>query len=414
MLSSLRTDDVSFGAKIAKIPVIKGLNVREVKLSDADLRGQGFTAFIGADVYTPSNKIAKHDLLFKDKKLVAVDDFDENTVNSTINYVILDDNTIAPAILDEHIHGGYGINFHNSSEQDIRGLLRKLKSEGTAGVVATTLPGPLEHLRAQIQVLNNIIKHPEPDGAKMYGIHLEGPFLSKSKSGIHPSSILLNPTIENYKSMNPENVRIVTFAPENKGGHELARYLQEHGVIPSAGHTMAMESDITETGIRQVTHIFNAMSPFHHRNLTVTNEALWNDAVSVEMNADQSLLHPKTMDIIMRLKPKSKVLLISDALPEAGIKEPFTMNGIKIYVKDDWTAISDTGVLAGSMQFLHNLAKKLIASTQMTFRDFIQYASVNPSRNLHVEKDFRLKEGLTPNFTVWDNKTITPQKTFIS
>lgn len=116
----------------------------------------------------------------------------------------------------------------------------------------------------------------------------------------------------------------------------------------------------------------------------------------------------------MRLKPKSKLILISDALPEAGIKENFYMNNVKINVKDDWTAISDDGILAGSMQFLHNLAKKLIDKTQMTFRDFIQYASVNPSKNMKVEKDFRLQEGLTPNFTIWDNKTITAEKTFVN
>jgi N-acetylglucosamine-6-phosphate deacetylase len=119
------------------------------------------------------------------------------------------------------------------------------------------------------------------------------------------------------------------------------------------------------------------------------------------------------MDIIMRLKPKSKIVLISDALPQAGIKEDFVMNGTPIHIKDDWTAMNDNGVLAGGMQFLQDVAKRIISTTKMTFTDFIRYASINPSRNLHVQKDFQLKEGLTPNFSVWNNKTLKAEKTFI-
>ena len=404
-----QTSGINFGSKIADIP--KMTNLVKVKTDLADINLRGFTAFIGGDVYTPSNKIIKQDLLFKDKKLLSTNEFDENLV-SKINYVVLDNKTLTPAILDEHIHGGFGINFHNSKESEIRELLRKLKAEGTGAVVATTLPGSLEHIKAQIKLLNKIMKSQKSDEAKIYGIHLEGPFLSPNKSGIHPSEILSAPTIENFLKMEPENIKIVTLAPERDAGHELSKYLKDNGIIPSAGHTAASAIDIQKADIKQVTHIFNAMNPFHHRNLNAVNEALWNDKISVEMNSDQRLLNPKTMDLIMRLKPKSKLLLISDALPQAGIKENFTMNGIKIYVKDDWTAISDTGVLAGSMQFLHNLAKKLINNTQMTFRDFIQYSSVNPSKNLKVEKEFQLKEGLTPNFTIWDNKTLQPIKTF--
>ena len=406
-----RVSNIDFNARIKDIPALNNIAKREINLATTKLKGN--TAIIGADVYTPSNRIAQQDLLFHDNKLVAINDFDETLINEPIQYIIADGKTVAPAILDEHIHGGYGVNFHSSGERQIRGLLRRLANEGTGGVVATTLPGGISHIRKQIQLLSRIIENPKLGEAKIYGIHLEGPFLSPEKSGIHPKRILLEPTVENFERLEPKHISIVTFAPERYGGAELAEYLQSRGIIASAGHTMATAQDIVDCGIKQVTHVLNAMNPFHHRNLTVANEALWNNAITTEMNADQSLLPAKTMDILMRLKPKDKLVLISDALPEAGLKDDFYMNHVRIHVKDDWTAISDDGILAGSMQFLHNLAKKLITTTQMTFKDFIRYASVNPSKNLHVENDFRIKEGLTPNFTVWDNKTLSPEKTFV-
>ena len=412
MNSSMAINGVSFGAKINTIPKLSKMAKKEIGLTDVKM--EGYTAFIGGDVYTPNDKIMKADLLFKDKKLVAINDFDEHKVGQNINYVLLEDETIAPAILDEHIHGGYGIDFHTSSEDEMRGLLKRFKEIGIGGVVATTLPGTIEHIKGQIQRISRIMQRPDPDAAKLYGIHLEGPFLSPKKAGIHPPEILINPTVENYLSMNPENVRIVTFAPERDGGKELAKYLHDNGVIASAGHSAAKAEQTNVEGITQVTHVFNAMAPFHHRDLTIANEALWNDALSVEMNSDTSLLNPKTMDIIMRAKPKSKVILISDALPQAGNKKDFIMNGVKINVHDDWTAISDDGILAGAMQFLPNYAKHLIESTRMKFQDFIRFSSANPSRNLGVQKEFSLSEGLSPNFTVWNNKTVLPEKTFIN
>ena len=132
------------------------------------------------------------------------------------------------------------------------------------------------------------------------------------------------------------------------------------------------------------------------------------------MNSDESLLIPQTMNLIMNAKPKGKLVLISDALPEAGIKRDFLMNGTLIHVDKNWVAKDGDGVLAGSMQFLHNIAKKITEHTDMTFSDFIRYASENPAKNLGVSDKFTLKAGLKPIFSVWNNKTKKVEKTFIN
>ena len=407
-----KVNNISFGARIADIPKVIHGTVEKNFLPKLNMRG--YTAIIGADVYTPSNKIVRQDLLFYNNKLVAVDDYNPSKINSAVQYIILDEKTVAPAVIDQHIHGGYGVSFHTSDEGAIRDLLKRFAKDGIGGVVATTLPGKLQDIKMQLKVLNRIIKNPDKRAAKLLGIHLEGPFLSPKKAGIHPPEMFSAPTIENFLKLEPENVKIVTVAPELDEGYELSRYLKSKGIVVSAGHSMASAQQVSDSGASQVTHIFNAMAPFHHRTPTIANEGLLNPKIAAEMIGDTSHLDPQTMDLIMKEKPKDKLILISDALPNAGKKEDFLMNGIEIHVDDNWVAKSDDGVLAGNMQFLPNVAKKLIDKTTMTFRDFVRYSSVNPAKNLKVKEQFTIREGLKPTFTVWDNKTVAPEKTFIS
>ncbi len=412
MCMYMAINNITFGAKISSIPSIKNVSGKQNLLKDVKL--SGYNAFIGGDVYTPSGKIVKQDLLFKDNLLIATDEFDEEQIREKINYVILKDKTIAPAIFDEHIHGGYGVNFHNSSEADIRMLLKKLANEGTGAVIATMLPDKAEEIKKQIRVLNNIIKNPDEGSAKVFGIHLEGPFINMLKRGIHPSYKFLEPSVETYESFEPENVKIVTLAPETDKEYKLSKYLKEQGVIVSAGHSLASAKQVIDAGIKQVTHLFNAMSQFNHREPTIANEGLANPEVLAEMNSDESLLIPQTMNLIMKAKPKDKLVLISDALPQAGIKQDFVMNDVVIHVDENWVAKDDNNILAGSMRFLHDIAGKIIKDTDMTFRNFIRYASENPAKNIGVYDKFKIKEGFKPIFSVWDNKTTKVEKTFIN
>lgn len=407
----MNINSITFGAKISSIPRLKKVSGTKTALSDLNL--EGYKAFIGCDVFTPACKIAKHDLLFKDNKLIAIDDFDENSISDKINYAILKDKTVAPAILDEHIHGGYGVSFHDSSEEEIRTLLKRLGKEGTGAVIATTLPGSAEHIKKQLKILNNIIKNPDKGAARIFGIHLEGPFLNPEKKGIHSEDDLMPPTIENYESFEPENVKIVTLAPELDKDFQLTNYLRDKGVIVSAGHSMASAQEILDSGIKQVTHIFNAMASMHHRKPTIANEGLFNPEITAELLADEASVSPQYMNMTFLYKPENKIVLISDALSNAGIHKDFYMNGKLIHVDKNWIPKDDNDTLAGNMKFLHNVAKLLIRNTNMTFQNFIRYACVNPANNLGLLSKFSLREGLEPMISIWDNKELVPQKTFI-
>lgn len=407
----MKVDNISFKAKVGNIPNLQKIAGKRTALQDINLNG--YTALIGCDVFTPESKLVKHNLLFKDKKLLAIDDFNEKAVKDAVNYAFLGGKTVAPGIFDEHIHGGYGVSFHDSSEKEIRDLLKRLAQEGTSAVIATTLPGSAEQIRKQIKVLNNIIKNPDVGAAKIYGIHLEGPFLSSEKKGIHFIRDLMTPTVENYESFEPENVKMVTLAPELDEDYKLTRYLQERGVIVSAGHSMADAKCLRDANITHVTHLFNAMAQPHHRIPTISNEGLLNPEVTAEMIADEASILPEVMDMTMKIKPKDKFVFISDALPYAGIKEDFVMNRKTIHVDDNWVPKDADGTLAGNMRFLHNAAKILINDTSLTLKNFIRYASVNPAKCFGLLEKFSLKEGLEPIFSIWDNKENVPEKTFV-
>lgn len=404
-------DNITFGANIGNIPNLQKLAGKRTPVADINLKG--YTAMIGCDVFTKDCKIAKHNLLFKDKELLAIDEFDENSIDGRIDYSFLDGKTVTPGLLDEHIHGGYGVSFHDSSETEIRNLLKILAKDGTAGVIATTLPGTAEDIKNQIQILSKIINNPDEGAAKIYGIHLEGPFLNKEKKGIHSIRDLMEPTVANYESFNPENIKMVTLAPELDKNYELTKYLQSKGIIVSAGHSMAEAKHLIEAGITHVTHLFNAMAGLHHRFPTIANEGLMDPKVTAEVIADNASLLPEIKNMIMKIKPKDKIILVSDALPYAGIKEDFYMNRKLIHVGDDWVPKDADGTLAGNMRFLHDAAKILIQNTNLTFKNFIRFASVNPAKSFNLLKNFTLKEGLEPIFSIWDNKETSPERTFV-
>lgn len=408
----MEVNNITFGAKIGNIPNLTAIAGKRTALPN--LSSGGYKAFIGCDVFTPACEIVKQNLLFKDKKLIAVDDFDETSVSDKIDYVMLDGKTVAPAIFDEHIHGGFGVSFHDSNEAEIRDLLKQLANDGTAGVIATTLPGKAEHIRNQIQILSSIINNPDEGSAKIYGIHLEGPFLNPLKKGIHSTSDLMLPTIENYESFSPENIRLVTLAPEEDAGYALTKYLSDRGIIVSAGHSMATAKQILEAGIKHVTHLFNAMALMHHREPTIANEGLFNPGISAELLADNASVSPQYMNMTFYYKPDNKIILISDALSHAGVYQDFDMNGKLIHVDENGIPKDKDGTLAGNMKFLHNAARELIENTNLTFKNFIKFASVNPANCFGLLDKFTLKEGAEPNFSIWDNKELIPEKTFIA
>jgi len=212
---------------------------------------------------------------------------------------------------------------------------------------------------------------------------------------------------------------MVTLAPEEDKDYRLANYLNQKGIIVSAGHSAASASDIRNSGIKQVTHLFNAMPPLASREDGMLKEALINDDVTVEVIPDLNHLTADTIKLITKVKPEDKVIFVSDALSEThSNKDEFLMQGKKVRKHEDgYAAEFDSAgnvTLAGSLMFLSDSAKKIVKQTTIAFDKFIRFACVNPAKNLKRENYFTLEKGKTPNFVIWDKEKMLPEKTFVT
>lgn len=271
-------------------------------------------------------------------------------------------------LIEQHFHGCFGIDFNTASPDDVLFLSKEILKYGIGGIFPTIVTDSVENTKRAISVIKEASNRQTPDMAKILGIHLEGIFLNPEKKGIHNPEYFLKPTVENFKLIEDDFIKIVTLAPElcyarshveqsecdllNTGKSCLIDYLNKKGIKVQAGHCTG--GDLT--GCTGVTHLFNAMSGITHRGSSTALSALIND-VYTEIIADG--IHVSDDALKLVFKVKDKVILISDCLPctKSDIKE-FTFADEKVYY-DGTKATSKEGTLAGSTSLLPDIIKRL-------------------------------------------------------
>ena len=368
-------------------------------------------AFKKETLYFYKNKQLNRDLFLK-----STEENNSNKNNNKQNAQIIDlkGHYITPTLIDQHIHGGFGIDFNSSDEEQIRSLLKKAKKLGHGGILATLTPDSIEKLNSQMNIIRNIMKNPNSNEALILGINLEGPFFNPKKAGIHSPNILLKPTIDNVNQLNLDEVKVMTIAPELDDNFDTIKYLNSLGIITSAGHCEASAEEIKNSQVKCITHIFNAMPGLHHREPTIVNEGLFNNEIYTEVNTAFELLSPQTMDLIYSIKDHDKIIFISDSLKGAANGSNCFKMGDKLITIDENEIAKDCdGILAGSIKLMGEVASKIINNTKITFSDFIKFASTNPLNLLKVNKFNYLEPNSKPSFTIWDKDTLKPLKTFI-
>lgn len=288
-----------------------------------------------------------------------------------------------PSIIEQHIHGGFGINFNTCDVDGILYFLKNIKNYGVSLVFPTLHTDGIENLNRQMKVIYKASKI--KSDVKIGGIHLEGPFINPYKAGVHSPEIIKKPNIDDYKKItdgiDKGFVKIVTLAPELDDGYELTDYLSQNGVVVSAGHTLCDSLD----KVNQVTHLFNAMGGITHKQKSTAIEALINDEIYTEVIADGNHIVDDVLKLIFRTKPKDKIILISDALPVAhSDNNSAIFMGQKIY-KNGTCAKTENGTLAGSAVFVFDIIKRLVQNGLLTIEDAFKMASENIEQNLNIE-----------------------------
>ena len=296
-------------------------------------------------------------------------------------------------LFEQHLHGAFGIDFLTCNEYELIDCAKKLLKIGVGVFCPTLATAPIGILKRQIGVISSAIKMQQEKkvgGAKIFGINFEACFISPEKRGIHDESQLLNPSIENFKLFEDENIKIVTLAPELDKNLELTNYLKARGIKVFAGHTQAYNLDRMDG----VTHLFNAMAGISHRRENTVTSSLLKDDLYCELIADGIHINYDNIKLVLKTKPHDKIILISDALPIANSAEKeMTFCSKKIYLKDD-CATDATGTLAGSALLLPDIIRKLIKNNIVSLEDATKMAS----------NSFKLFDIDTQNqYLLWDD-----------
>lgn len=323
------------------------------------------------------------------------------------------DGTLIPGLIDLQVNGSAGVDFLTCRDDD--DVLRagaRLAAAGVTAFLPTLISSPLPELLAAIQRWRLFAgRH---GGPSVLGLHLEGPYLNPAFSGAHEAGALRAPDpaeCDALLNVAPGLVRMVTLAPELPQALELIPIIRAAGAVVALGHTAATaeEADAAfDAGATMVTHLFNAMRPFHHRDPGIVVAALRRTDVVVGLIADLVHLHAAVLSLVIHLKGWRKVALISDAVAAAD-----GMSGMLAGRRLDLTdapRLAD-GTLAGTSLLLGEAVKNVV-SIGTPLRDAVLMASAAPAAVLGLRDRGRLAAGARADFAVLD-AALQPAATFV-
>ncbi len=295
----------------------------------------------------------------------------------------------APGFIDVHIQGAGGADVLDNSAEALETIAKTLAKTGTTSYLGTTVVKPAwknSHLKLMKEFTGKNI-----GGAKLLGIHLEGPFVNvKKKGGLDTASIYENyqNALEEIFEAAGDSLKMMTIAPELPGNLENIKKLRKHRVVASFAHSDATYEETVkgiEAGINHVTHIFNAMPPLQHRAPGPLAAIFENNDIPVQIISDGHHLHPSIVNLIFKLIGADRCICITDGISGIGLSEGiYSYNGKKYESKDGAARYLD-GTLIGSTMSLGNIALKFMKFTGCSLETAINTVTKNPAKLLKID-----------------------------
>jgi len=372
------------------------------------------TVFTASRLYTPTEEILNPLLVVEDGRIVDVSPRSGKEVPGRTGLVDFGDAVLAPGFLDIHMHGGAGLDLMRAAPADLPRLGRFLASHGVSGYFPTTVAAPLDATCAALERLADAIEAAQ-DGhgtnggavqARPLAIHLEGPFLSHKRRGVHPPEYLVAPTVEIFDRLWQAargHVRMMTIAPEIPGALEVIAEAARRQVCVSIGHSDAelrVAQDAVKAGARHATHTFNAMRPLDHRDPGILAEVLSDDRLSADIIADGIHVSPPVVKLFLRAKGIEQAVLITDSISATGMPDGhYQLGPIEVDVKDGKCTAGDS--LAGSVLTMDRAVRNVTQFARWSLKDSVRAATLNPARAVGLaETQGVLAPGADADFTV--------------
>ena len=319
---------------------------------------------------------------------------------------------IVPGFIDEHIHGANDADAMDGNIESLSTIANAVVKEGTTTFLATTMTQSPENIKNALNAVKEYKKLNATGGAELLGVHLEGPFISPKHIGAQPLEYVVKPSVEvfkEYEDASGDSIKIVSLAPEMDGADELIKYLTKKGIVASIAHTGATYSDCEkaiEMGVSNVTHTYNAQTGLHHRDVGVVGSALLKDELNAELICDTIHVSVPAIKLVLKNKPHDKITLITDAMRAKYMPDGESNLGGQLVIVKNGEARLVNGALAGSVLKMNDAIKNLCTKAGVKFEDAIDYATVNPAKNLGIfDTVGSIKVGKRANFTVLDKDT---------
>ena len=352
------------------------------------------TAFSNARIFTGEEELDDISLLIKNDEIL--DLVPTGSVPSAAKIIHCKNQLIAPGLIDLQIYGGGGYLFSNDpTPQALQAMTKAIVKSGTTGFMVTLATNSMEVFKKAIQVVK---ENPHP---AILGIHFEGPWLNPVKKGAHIEEYIKKPTLEEVQELIDEAgdvLKMVTLAPEVTGD-KVIHLLRKNNIIVSAGHSNATYSEAVqgyEAGVQTATHLFNAMSPMHHRDTGLPGATFLSDHAMASIIADGIHVDFNTLQISQKLM-QNRLFLITDAVEEV-------LEGAYVHVKQNDRYTLPNGTLSGSQLTLLQAVNNCVTHAAIPYTEALKMASAYPARLLTHTKHGFLSPGSRADFIVLDNK----------
>src|SRR5215216_865911 len=313
---------------------------------------------------------------------------------------------IVPGFVDLQVNGSFGVDVASEPGRVLE-LSRKLAATGTTSYLPTVISSPKNLYREALPKLAVLVARGGVfDGAEVLGVHLEGPFINAGKRGAHPADCITpagTGLLGELLDLGP--VRMLTLAPELEGAAELAKLAGERGTLVSAGHsnvTFELAYKVFEEEISGVTHLFNAMSPLHHREPGLPGAAFAHPRVFCSLIADGRHVHPEVVALAFRVLGPDRLYLVTDAIAAAGM-EPceYSLATRRIRLDEHVPRLLESGEIAGSVLAMNEAFRNILAFTGCTIPEAARMAAATPARLTgEGERKGRLAPGYDADITV--------------
>ncbi len=351
------------------------------------------TAIYASRILTPLEEIVNGVILVEGGRIAAIGHRDEIRVPPGAADYSAAGLTVVPGFVDVHIHGAGGHDVMEANTRALDHIASTVARHGTTSLVATTVTAPLDETCRSLKGIARYIRgreKPEENpglAAEILGMHLEGPFISNARRGVHPLDALQKPSAEilgKFLEASDGLIRILTLAPELPSAVPLIEFAVAAGLVVAMGHTDAdyeQSRAAIRAGARHAVHMFNAMRPFSHRDPGVIGAILTDPEVTAEIIADGVHVAGPAIQVLLGAKGFDTVLLVSDGIAATGMPDGnYRLGNFEVTVKEG-VARNAEGKLAGSTLTLDRALRTVVA-LGVPLLEAVRMATVLPARRL--------------------------------